>query len=158
LSLRPQLGVADSRGGCCRLLGTFVGVVCRLRFRLRCSRNSSIHGSAAIVVLAVSPLAALSLRTAGKSCTASVYAPYSCFPFRSWWRVLLVSAMFWTIRVHLGLWPTDARAMSTPRTRFVTASASVCCCITASEIQSGLTRASEMLGGYISHDTYYHYY
>jgi hypothetical protein len=33
-----------------------------------------------------------------------VYTPYralySCFPFRSWWRFLLVSAMFWTIRVH----------------------------------------------------------
>jgi hypothetical protein len=87
------------------------------------------------------PLPALSLRTSFKSCSTSVYTPYSepysCFPCRIWWRFLLVSAMFWTIRVHFGLSPTDAgvhptsRALvvSTPRTRSMTASVSGCCCM-----------------------------
>jgi hypothetical protein len=104
---RPQMGVADSRGECCRLLGLTVALSAGFHFRLLCSWNSWMDGGAAIVVLAVSPLAALSLRTAVKSCGTSVYTPYSCFPFRNWWRFLLVSTTFWMIRVRFGLWPTD---------------------------------------------------
>jgi hypothetical protein len=54
------------------------------------------------MVLVVSPLAVLSSRTAMKLCSSSVYTLYrvfySCLPFRSWWRFLLVSAMFWMIK------------------------------------------------------------
>jgi hypothetical protein len=45
------------------------------RFRLLCSRNSSLDGGAVIMILAVSPFAAPSLKTAVKSC--------SCFRDRS---------------------------------------------------------------------------
>jgi hypothetical protein len=56
-----------------------------------------------------------------------VYTPYSCFPFRSWWRLLLVSTMFWTIRVRFRLSQADAGvhptrwavAMSTPYTHSI---------------------------------------
>jgi hypothetical protein len=70
-----------------------------------------------------------------------VYTPgralYSCFPLRSWWRFLLVTAMFCMIRVHFGLSPTyagvhpakRAMAVSTPRTCFMTASVSGSCCM-----------------------------
>jgi hypothetical protein len=57
-----------------------------------------MEGRAVIVVLAVSPVAALSLRTAVMSCSSSVHTLYSCFLFRSWWKFLLVPAMFRTIR------------------------------------------------------------
>jgi hypothetical protein len=96
------------------------------------------------VVLAVSPLAALSLRTTVKSCSTSVYTPYralyGCFPFRSWWRFLLLSAMFWTIWVHFLLSQTDAgvhparwaMAIYTPRTFYMIPSGSGCCCMVLS--------------------------
>jgi hypothetical protein len=87
--------VVDVAGFLPPLSASSVGV----RFRLLCSRNSSVDAGAVIVVLA-----ALSLRTAVKSCSTCVYIPYralcSCFPFSSWWRFLLVSVMFWMIRVH----------------------------------------------------------
>jgi hypothetical protein len=78
-----------------------------------------LAGGAVRVVLAVSSLAALSLRTAVKSCSTSLYttyrAPYSRFPFRSWWIFLLVSAMFWTIIIHFEISPTDGGVHSTRR-------------------------------------------
>jgi hypothetical protein len=114
------------------LSASYVG----FRFRLLCSRKSSMDGGAVIVDLAV-----FTLRTGAKSCSTSVYTPYralySWFPFRSWWRFLLVSAMFWTIRVHVGISPTDAgvqparreMALSARRTRSMKASASGCYCM-----------------------------
>jgi hypothetical protein len=64
------------------------------------------------MVWAVSSLAALSWRTAVKSCSTTVYAPYrsqySRFPFRNYCRFLLVSAMILTIRVHSWFSSTDA--------------------------------------------------
>jgi hypothetical protein len=110
------------------------------------------------VVLAVSPLAASSLRTAFKLCSTSVYTPYrvlyTYFPFRSWWRFLLVSAMFWTIRVCFGLWPTNAgvqpakRAIvvSTPHTRSMTAYVSGCCCLVYSYSNLRATVQQSLLG------------
>lgn len=112
-----------------------------------------MDGDAVIVVLHVSFLAALTLRTAVKSCSTFVYtshrALYSFFSFWSWWRFFLVS---WTIRVHFWLSSTDAEAypsrramaLSTPRTRSVTASVSGCCCLVFSSSR-GLTRTSEFL-------------
>jgi hypothetical protein len=70
--LRRQLWVIDSRGRFCRLLGRFVGVVCRLLLSTFCTRNSSLDGGAAMMVLAVYPLAGHTLRTAIKSCSTSV--------------------------------------------------------------------------------------
>jgi hypothetical protein len=41
-----------------------------------------------------------------------VYTPYrelySCFPYSTWWRFLLVSVIFWIFRVYLGLQQTEA--------------------------------------------------
>jgi hypothetical protein len=112
LRLRRQLGVVDSSGECCRLLGSFVGFVITFSLSSLCWRNSSMDGCAVIVVLAVSHLPALFLRTVVKSCSTSVYTPYraphSYFPSRSWWTVLLVAAIFWTIRFRFGLPPTNA--------------------------------------------------
>jgi hypothetical protein len=100
-----------------------------------------LDGGAITVALAVFPLAAVSLRTDVKPCSTSVYMPYralySYFPFRSWWRFLLVSTMFRTIRVHLKLSPTDAgvhftkqaMAMSTLHTRSMKTSVLGCCCM-----------------------------
>jgi hypothetical protein len=67
-----------------------------------------MDGDAVIVVLAVSPVEALSLKTAITSCGTSLYTPYSCCPFRNWWRVFLVFTTFWMIRVRFGLSLTDA--------------------------------------------------
>jgi hypothetical protein len=81
-------------------------------FRLLCSRNSSLDGGAVIVVLAIYTLPAPSFKTAFKSCSTSVYTPneelYSCFRVSNWWRSLLVSSIFWTIKVHFEISPTDA--------------------------------------------------
>jgi hypothetical protein len=100
-----------------------------------------MDGGTLIVVLAVWTLAALCLRTAVKSCSTSEYilyrALYSRFPFRSWWRFLLVFAMFWTTGVHFGIPPTDARVdhakggkfFSIPRARPTKPSASKYCCL-----------------------------
>jgi hypothetical protein len=64
-----------------------------------------MDGDNVIMLLAVSLLAALSLRTAVKSCSTSVYAPYkalhNCFPLRFRCKFFLMSAMFCTIRVHV---------------------------------------------------------
>jgi hypothetical protein len=118
------------------------------RFRLLCSRNSYLYGGAVIVVMSVSPLAVLALRNVFKSCSISVYSPhgalYICFLFRSWCRFLMVSAMFWTIRVHFGLSPTDAEANPArqQRRQYVVVRRLL---IPTSNIQSDLTRASEIL-------------
>jgi hypothetical protein len=93
-SLTPLVGVVDFLA---LLSASCVG----FRFRLLSLQKSSMDGGAVTMVLAVSPLAALSLRTAVKSCSTSMYTPYralySCLPFRSWWRFRPVSTMFWTI-------------------------------------------------------------
>jgi predicted permease len=138
-------------------------------YHLLYSLNSSTDGDAEIVVLVLSPLAALSLKTAVKLYSTSVYilyrAPYSCFPFTSCWRFLLVYAVFWMVGAHFGLSPNDARvyparramAVSTLRTvslQHWRQNVVVCCFrILTSGIQSSLTRASEMLGSYISRGT-----
>jgi hypothetical protein len=119
--LRLQVGIVDCRGGCCRLLCSFVGGVCRFT-----------HLSSLLTEF----LDGRRCSNCGLSyfCSTFVYTPYrtlySCFPFRSWRKFLLVSTMFWTIRVHFGLSPTNAgvhparqaMAVSTPRTRSMTAS------------------------------------
>jgi hypothetical protein len=62
---------------------------------------------------------------------------YSCFSFRNWRRSLLVSTMFWAIRVHFAHLlsdagvhpPRQAMVVNTPYTRSMTELASGCCCM-----------------------------
>jgi hypothetical protein len=121
------------------------------------------------VILAVSSLSPLSLSTSVKSCTTSVYTPYralySCFYCNNWWRFLLVSAMFYTIRVNFRLSPTDAgvhpprrpMAMSTPVYMFHnTIGVRMFCGVPVFQTQIFNLVWPEFLkffDGYISHDT-----
>jgi hypothetical protein len=109
-------------------------------FHRFCSRNILMDGGAVIVVLAISLESGL-FENCRLSCSTYMYTAYralhSCFPFRSWWGFRLISAMFWTGRVHFGLSPTDrgihpsrrTMAVSNPHTRSRRASASGCFCM-----------------------------
>jgi hypothetical protein len=108
------------------------------RFRLLSSRNSSLDGGTVIVDLAVTlwrrSLWGLPSSSVAPLCTLRTGRYTVAFPFRSWWRFLLVSAMFRTIRVHLEFSPTNSGAypatqavmVSIPLTISLTASASGC--------------------------------
>jgi hypothetical protein len=125
------------------------------------SHNYSVGGGAVIAVMAVSLLAALFLRIAVKLCSTHVYTPYRQL-YRSW-RFLLVSIMFWTVRVHFRLLLADTKLHPTKWAlvvsslqicsvaALVTLHIEWCSCILTSEIQSSLTRASEIVGD-ISYD------
>jgi hypothetical protein len=126
-SLTPVVDVVDFLAP---LSASSVG----FRFRLLCLRNSSMDGGAVIVVLAVSPWRRC---VWGKpSSRAASLCTLHTGRYASW-RYLLVSAMFWTIRVHFVLSTTDARVhparraimASIPHTGSMTAPVSGCCMV-----------------------------
>jgi hypothetical protein len=109
--LRLKLGIIDSVR-CCRLLCSFVDVICRFLL-LSFILQEFLSGWRCINCgHDCFPFGSIFLRSAIRLCSTFLLAPYrplySWFPFRSW-RFLLVSVMFWTIRVHFRLLPTDTK-------------------------------------------------
>jgi hypothetical protein len=131
--LRPNLCVIDSHCGCCRLIGSFFGVTCKFPLSSTLLAEFLVGWRCSNGILGCFPFGNAPfddfLQVLQHLCVHLYRALYSCFPFISRWRILLVSAMISMIRSRFAFSLIDAkvhaakraRAGNIPRTRSMTA-------------------------------------